>query len=109
MTNQHFFFEYNVQNKEGYPTNSEHGVYVVLLHPQLGEVEKILFRNVDFREKPIVASEEKLVSLNDILQTEYMVINFIPFSLKNSAFERNKIDPFLTGGYRIEVHMNENI
>ena len=109
MVNQHFLFEYNVQNQEGYPTNSEHGVYVVLLHPQLGEMEKILFRNIDFREKPMIASEEKLVSLNNILKTKYMVMKFLQPVCRSFAFERNKIDPFLTGGYRIEVHMDQNV
>ena len=66
-------FEYAIQNKENYPENSEHGVFLVLLHPKFGEMEKVLIRNVDFREEPKSEETEDFRSLNDILENDYSV------------------------------------
>ena len=66
-------FEYAVQKKEGYPVNNEDGIFIFIVHPRFGDVQRIPFHRIDFREEQAEEDKHKFFNLEDIVANKQSV------------------------------------
>ena len=65
--------EYSVNTQEAYPVNNQHGIFLYIVHQEYGDVARILFRNIDFREAAPKADDEQFLSLHDAVKNIQLV------------------------------------
>ena len=83
------FIEYLLHKKDGYPENIEYGIYIFIMHPKFGEVQKLLFHKIDFREEQGQPDKERFVDIDIMLHNKEEVIFLVDFFSTTYILEEN--------------------